>query len=111
MGKDFVETESECARIMSLAESVCDFPIRELSFAGPLEALTRSAVLQPAITVTNLICLQALKTRLPRDVEIACYAGHSLGEYSALCAAGVLSVQDTIQACRKTRFFHGAGRR
>ena len=105
MGKDFVETESECAQIMSIAESVCDFPIRKLSFEGPLEALTRSAVLQPAITVTNLICLQALRAQLPPDVEIACYAGHSLGEYSALCAAGVLSVQDTIKLVERRGFF------
>ncbi len=105
MGKDFVESESECAKVMSIAESVCDFPIRELSFEGPLEALTRSAVLQPAITVTNVICLQALRAQLPQGVEIACYAGHSLGEYSALCAAGVLSVQDTIQLVERRGFF------
>ena len=105
MGKDFVETNSECARIMSLAESVCDFPIRELSFAGPIEQLTRAAVLQPAITVTNLVCLQALKDSLPGDIEIASYAGHSLGEYSALCAAGVISIQDAIRLVERRGFF------
>ncbi len=105
MGKDFVESESECAGIMNIAESVCEFPIRTLSFDGPLETLTRAAVLQPAITVTNLICLQALKARLPKDVAISCYAGHSLGEYSALCAAGVLSVQDTINLVERRGFF------
>ncbi len=105
MGKDFVETNSECARIMSLAESVCDFPIRELSFAGPIEQLTRAAVLQPAITVTNLVCLQALKDSLPGDIEITSYAGHSLGEYSALCAAGVISIQDAIRLVERRGFF------
>ncbi len=105
MGKDFVETNSECARIMSLAESVCDFPIRELSFAGPIEQLTRAAVLQPAITVTNLVCLQALKDNLPGDVAITSYAGHSLGEYSALCAAGVISIQDAIRLVERRGFF------
>ena len=105
MGKDFVETNSECAGIMSLAESVCDFPIRELSFEGPIEELTRAAVLQPAITVTNLICLQALKDSLPGDVEIAGFAGHSLGEYSALCAAGVISIQDAIRLVERRGFF------
>ena len=105
MGKDCVETNSECARIMSLAESVCDFPIRELSFEGPIDTLTRAAVLQPAITVTNLICLQALKDSLPGDVEIASFAGHSLGEYSALCAAGVITIQDAIRLVERRGFF------
>jgi [acyl-carrier-protein] S-malonyltransferase len=105
MGKEFVETKDECSRIMSLAESVCDFPIRTLSFEGPIEELNRAAVLQPAIMVTNLICLQALKDSLPGDVEIAGLAGHSLGEYSALCAAGVISLEDAIKLVERRGFF------
>lgn len=105
MGKEFVESDSRCADIMSLAESVCDFPIRELCFDGPIEELTRAAVLQPAITVTNLICLQALKVRLPDEIDISCFAGHSLGEYSALCSAGVISVQDAIKLVERRGFF------
>ncbi len=105
MGKEFVEADSKCAEIMNLAETVCEFPIRKLSFEGPLETLTRAAVLQPAITVTNLICLQALQNRLPVDVEIAGFAGHSLGEYSALCAAGVISIQDAIKLVERRGFY------
>jgi len=105
MGRDFVETNSRCAAIMEQAESVCDFPIRTLSFEGPLEQLTRAAVLQPAITVTNLLCFQALKECLPDTVEITGFAGHSLGEYSALCAAGVLSIQDAIRLVERRGFF------
>ena len=50
MGKNFVETNSRCAAIMEQAESVCDVPIRTLSFEGPLEQLTRAAVVQPALS-------------------------------------------------------------
>jgi [acyl-carrier-protein] S-malonyltransferase len=80
-----------------MADSVCDFPLRKIIAEGPMEELTRAAVLQPAITVTNLVCLKALRNALPESVEPNCYAGHSLGEFSALCAAGVLSVADTVK--------------
>ena len=82
---------------MEMALSVCDFPLARIIGEGPMEELTRAAVLQPAITVTNLICLKALQNALPDSIEATCYAGHSLGEFSALCGAGVLSVADTIK--------------
>lgn len=97
MGKSFIESDGDCESIMATAESVCDFPIRDLIMNGPMEELTRAVHLQPAITVTNLICYKALSKRLSSSQKISCFAGHSLGEYSALCSAGVLSVTDTIQ--------------
>jgi len=105
MGKAFVETHSRCAEIMDLAETVCDFPIRTLSFEGPIEQLTRAAVVQPALTVTNLICFSALKSRLTSDIAIEGFAGHSAGEYSALCAAGVISIQDAVRLVERRGFF------
>ena len=105
MGQSFVESDTQCAEIMEAAESVCDFPIRSLSFEGPMEELTRAAVLQPAITVTNLICLDALKRGLPDDLSISCFAGHSLGEYSALCGAGAIGVEDAIKLVERRGFF------
>ncbi len=97
MGREFVETDADCAAIMEQAEVVCDFPLRQLCFEGPIEELTRAIHLQPAITVTNLVCWQALQKACGKKVAASCFAGHSLGEYSALCAAGVLSVQDTMR--------------
>jgi [acyl-carrier-protein] S-malonyltransferase len=97
MGREFIETDADCAGIMEQAEAVCDFPLRELCMDGPMEELTRAIYLQPAITVTNLICWQALQKALGKQVSVSCFAGHSLGEYSALCAAGVLSVKDTLR--------------
>lgn len=101
MGGAFIDSDSDCAAIMETAESVCDFPIRDLIMNGPMEELTRAVYLQPSITVTNLICYKALSKALAGKQPISCFAGHSLGEYSALCAAGVLSVTDTIRLVSK----------
>lgn len=97
MGREFIDTDSACADIMKNAASVCDFPLEQLCQDGPMEELTRAIHLQPAITVTNLICYQGLKKAFGKSLSATCFAGHSLGEYSALCAAGVLSVEDTIR--------------
>lgn len=100
MGRGFGEQDSESRELMQLAEEVCQLPLGSLINDGPMEELTRNANLQPAITVTNLICWHALRKTLT-DKKIACFAGHSLGEYSALCAAGVLSVHDTLRLVAK----------
>lgn len=105
MGSEFIASSPGCRSIMDMAESVCEFPLGKIIAEGPMEELTRAAVLQPAITVANLVCLQALQAELPDSLDISCYAGHSLGEYSALCAAGVLSVADTIKLVERRGFF------
>ncbi len=97
MGREFIETDSECAAIMAQAEKVCGIPLARLCTEGPMEELVRAAHLQPAITVTNLLCWQALQKAWAGQVEACCFAGHSLGEYSALCAAGVLTIEDTLR--------------
>ncbi len=101
MGREFIDSDKDCAAIMETAASVCDFPLEKLCQEGPIEELTRAVHLQPAITVTNLICYRALKKAFGDTFSAACFAGHSLGEYSALCAAGVISVEDTIRLVSK----------
>lgn len=105
MGSEFIASSDDCRAIMEMAESVCGFPLAAIIEQGPMEELTRAAVLQPAITATNLICLEALRSALPESVTVDCYAGHSLGEYSALCAAGVTSVADTIKLVERRGFY------
>ena len=95
MGQAFVETDAEAASLLALAERLSSFPIRQLCFEGPIDELTRVLYLQPALTTVNLLCWQQLRKRLP-DFTPAFLAGHSLGEYSALHAAGVLTVEDTL---------------
>ncbi|WP_136808365.1 ACP S-malonyltransferase [Desulfosediminicola flagellatus] len=100
MGTELIAADKENAEILELAEKVCEIPLGSLIAEGPMEDLTRNANLQPAITTTNLICWNSLKKSLG-DIEVSYFAGHSLGEYSALCAAGVLSVEDTLRLVAK----------
>lgn len=97
MGQDFIKQDEECARLMAMAEEVCQVQLGELCAQGPMEELTRATNLQPAITITNLICWQKFKREFGNLGDISCFAGHSLGEYSALCAAGVISPEDTLR--------------
>lgn len=94
MGKEFLESSAAAAELMALAEKVSSFPLRHLCLSGPLEELTRTLYLQPAITALNLVCWQEL---VRAGVQPDYVAGHSLGEYSALFAAGVLSAADTMK--------------
>ena len=94
MGKEFCQVNDDAVALFEQAERLSGFPLKNLCFEGPMEELTAAACLQPALTVMNLLCWQAAqKAGLKADY----FAGHSLGEYSALCAAGVLSVEDTLK--------------
>jgi len=95
MGREFLDSDGDARDLMLMAENRSNFPLEKLCLEGPLEDLTRVLYLQPAVTVTNLICWQALTRALP-GFEPVCFAGHSLGEYSALCAAGVVSAEDCL---------------
>ncbi len=94
MGREFAESDPELLAIFELAERCCGIDIRRLCFSGPLEELTVARHLQPALTTVNLVCWRAAqKAGLGADY----LAGHSLGEYAALHAAGVLGLEDSIR--------------
>ena len=95
MGQALVEQDPDAANLMDLAEHISSFPIRRLCFEGPIDDLTRVRYLQPALTAVNLLCWQQFCKRLPGFTP-SFFAGHSLGEYSALHGAGVLSLEDTL---------------
>jgi [acyl-carrier-protein] S-malonyltransferase len=98
MGLDLYEADPGARELFELAEAVTGLPLTRLCFAGPLEELTETVNLQPAITLVNLCLYQAL---VQAGVTPAAVCGHSLGEYSALFAAGVLSAMDTLAAVRQ----------
>ena len=101
MGQEFINTDKACASLMAMAEATCELKLGALCAEGPMEELTRAAHLQPALTITDLICWQAFQNVLGDEVKVSCFAGHSLGEYPALCAAGVISAEDTIRLVSK----------
>jgi len=100
MGEPFLNGSNGPEQLFEAAETISGFPLKELCLNGPMAELTRVLHLQPALTVVNLICWQQLLGLMP-DFKPAYLAGHSLGEYSALHAAGVLSVEDTLALVTK----------
>lgn len=101
MGQEFINASTESADLVAMGEAACDLNLRDLCANGPMEELIRGTNLQPSITITNLICWQAFQKELGKEIEVSCFAGHSLGEYSALCAGGVISAEDTMRLVRK----------
>ncbi len=94
MGRDLVEEFPEAREIFDLVDSICQRSISRLCFEGPMDELTLTVNLQPAITAVNLACLVALQKR---GVAATAAAGHSLGEYSALVSSGVVSASNALQ--------------
>lgn len=101
MGQKFMETSGECREIMSITEDVCGVDMARLCNEGPMEELTQAIYLQPAITAINLMCWTQLSKNSDIKSRIEIVAGHSLGEYSALHAAGVVSLRDTLRLVAK----------
>lgn len=99
MGKDLAEAFPECRALFDKAGAALGFDLLKLCAEGPIEALTRSDNCQPAIFVTSVACYTALKARVP-GLQAAGMAGLSLGEWTALHAAGALSFEDTVKVLR-----------
>ena len=94
MGADLYNSKPIAQKYYGIADELFDFSIKELSFYGPLLDLTQTRVTQPAIFIHSMIVFEELKTmgKLPDMV-----AGHSLGEYSALVAAGVIDFKTGLE--------------
>jgi len=98
MGKDLCDLSPAAAAVFAQADQVLGFPLSRLCFEGPPEALNDTANTQPAILTTSVAALRALEEHLG---EPAFVAGHSLGEFSALVAAGTLSFEEALLLVRK----------
>ena len=94
MGKDFAEADAEAMALFDKANAVLGFDLKKICFEGPAEELTKSNVCQPAIFVTSYAAYRAFQKKRP--TSFACAAGLSLGEWGALCAAGVLDFDATL---------------
>ena len=94
MGKDFYESYPAVKRLFEEASDLIKKDFKTLCFEGPESVIVQTENVQPAITLANLACLQVLREE---GVLPSAAAGHSLGEYSALSAAGVFSFADTMR--------------
>lgn len=94
MGKGFHDGFTTARRTYEEASSVLGFDIAELSFEGPKKKLDSTEITQPALLVASVAALRVLAEELGEDLTPACVAGHSLGEYTALVAAGSLDFKD-----------------
>lgn len=98
MGKTLYDTSKGAKEIFDRASSIVDADIRALCFEGTEEDLKQTQNTQPALLATSIACYEALREK---GITGSYFAGHSLGEISALCAAGVLSFDDALTIARK----------
>jgi [acyl-carrier-protein] S-malonyltransferase len=98
MGKLLSEAFPEARRIFELADDALGFPLSNLCFDGPEEALKKTENTQPALLAVSIAAYHVLKERGYRPDLVA---GHSLGEYSALVAAGSLDFPSALRLVRK----------
>ena len=94
MGEDLYHEYDFVREIFDAADDISKTHISRYCFKGPMETLTETVNLQPAITAVNLACLAAIQRT---GIGCGFSAGHSLGEYSALTAATVVSAEDTLR--------------
>ncbi len=104
MGKALYEASAAARRVFHQADEALGFKLSQLCFEGPAEELEDTVNAQPAILTVSMACLAAIREKwdelgqgqVPRFV-----AGHSLGEYTALVAAGVLEFTDALKLVRE----------
>jgi len=101
MGADLVQTFPEAEATFALADKVLGFPLSELCFNGPADTLNNTLNTQPALYVMGVALLRVLDAAVEDELRPAFVAGHSLGEFTALTAAGALSFTDGLRLVRE----------
>ena len=95
MGKELYENNAAARAVFDEVDAALGEKLSDIIFNGPADTLTLTANVQPAIMATSIAMMRAANAQVPEFV-----AGHSLGEYTALCAAGALSVGDAAKLLR-----------
>jgi [acyl-carrier-protein] S-malonyltransferase len=98
MGQELAERYPEAAAVFQEAEAALGWPVDKLCFTGPAEELTRTENTQPAVLTVSIACYRVLEAHGLRPGAVA---GHSLGEYSALVAAGSLTFSEAVKLVAK----------
>jgi len=99
MGKELAANFDVARRTFAEADDAAGFALSKLCFEGPEEDLKLTVNTQPAIVTASIAALRVFRDEIGIEPEIA--AGHSLGEYSALVAAGALEFADAVRAVRE----------
>jgi [acyl-carrier-protein] S-malonyltransferase len=97
MAKDFYDSEPEAQKTFSTVDKALGYNLSDLIFNGSIEELSVTTNTQPAIMAASIAILRVLLAKTNKKIEDLCrvVAGHSLGEYSALCASGALELEET----------------
>ena len=113
MGRDLYDGFAAAKAVFKQADEVLGFSLSKMCFEGPEEELRLTVNAQPAIVAVSYACLRAAQELSDgRLMEPAFVAGHSLGEYTALAAAGVLDLGSAVRLTRERgRLMHEAGLR
>lgn len=106
MGKDLYENFEAAKNVFDTADKVLDKSITTICFEGPEDDLKLTVNTQPSIVTMSIAALEAFKSEL--DVEVSATAGHSLGEYCAMYASGVMDLETTLKAIQKRADLMGA---
>jgi len=110
MGRDLYQGFDSAKAVFEQADEALGFPLSRLCFEGPEDELLQTVNAQPAIVTVSFACLEAMRNM--SGVAPAFVAGHSLGEYAALAAAGVLDFATTVYLARERgRLMHEAGQK
>lgn len=101
MGKDLAEAFPEARAVFAEVDEALGQKLSTIMFEGPEETLTLTANAQPALMAVSIAAMRVLEAQgLSLKDQVSYVAGHSLGEYSALCAAGTFSLADTARLLR-----------
>lgn len=101
MGSDLVAAFPYARAIFAQADEVLGFSLSDLCFNGPAETLNDTLNTQPALFIMGVALVRALSEALGDAFQPACAAGHSLGELTALTAAGALTFEDGLRLVRE----------
>jgi len=101
MGRELAESHPAARKVFATADAELGFKLSRLCWEGPLEELSRSDVAQPAILTASIAALRALTEAAGRFPPVRAAAGLSLGEYSALVAAGALAFPEAVRLVRR----------
>ena len=108
MGRALAEGSPAAAAVFAAADAALGEAVSTLAWDGPSESLDLTENAQPAILATSIAILEALRERWAADGLVgpvpAFIAGHSMGQYSALVAAGALSLEDGVRLRVDERF-------